>query len=90
MLLAILVLFILPYIKTDLDTIPTIKSPLYKILYWFFIANFLILMFLGGQPAAAPFVICSKFFTITYFAYLLLSIPFINFMDKFILNLNND
>lgn len=42
-------------------------------------------MFLGGQPAAAPFVLCSKFFTVTYFAYLLLTIPFINFLERYVL-----
>jgi quinol-cytochrome oxidoreductase complex cytochrome b subunit len=84
MLAAILVLFILPYIKGNPLGIPPVKSPIYKILYWLFIANFLILMFLGGQPAAAPFVICSKFFTITYFAYLLLTIPFINCLEMFL------
>jgi ubiquinol-cytochrome c reductase cytochrome b subunit len=77
MLAAILVLFALPYIKTSYAVIPAIKSPLYNILFWLFIANFLILTFLGSQPAAAPFVICSKFFTLTYFTYLLFAIPFL-------------
>jgi len=39
-------------------------------------------MFLGGQPAAAPFVFCSKFFTCMYFGYLILIIPFLNFINE--------
>jgi len=42
----------------------------------------MVLMFLGGQPATAPFVLASKFFTITYFAYFLLTIPFLNFINS--------
>lgn len=90
MLAAILVLFILPVFNLDHKSLPVVKSPLYKFLFWLFVANFLILMFLGGQPAAAPFVLCSKFFTLTYFAYLLLSIPLINFVEKSIINYINN
>ena len=83
MLAAILVLFILPFLgkiyapKTSLT-----YTILYKVLFWLFIANFLILMFLGGQPAAAPFVLLSKFFTFTYFGYLIGAVPALNFLLK--------
>jgi hypothetical protein len=82
MLVAILALFILPFFPYDI--IPTTQSPIYKVLFWLFVSNFLILMFLGGQPAAAPFVICSKLFTLTYFSYLLLTVPCINFMHEYV------
>jgi ubiquinol-cytochrome c reductase cytochrome b subunit len=86
MLAAILVLFLLPYFQPTYRDIPPTQSPLYKLLFGLFILNFLILMFLGGQPAAAPFVLCSKFFTLTYFAYLLLALPFINLFETYALN----
>jgi len=73
MLAAILSLFILPFLPNNYNTIPTTKSPIYKVLFWLFVSNFLILMFLGGQPAAAPFVLCSKLFTVTYFMLLFLN-----------------
>jgi len=41
----------------------------------------MILMFLGGQPATAPFVLSSKFFTLTYFLYLIFSIPVLNYIN---------
>jgi len=78
MLSGILVLFILPYFKLSLTSLPPVKSVLYQVAYGIFIAVFLILMFLGGQPAAAPFVIASKFFTALYFVYLLGFIPAYN------------
>jgi ubiquinol-cytochrome c reductase cytochrome b subunit len=79
MLSGILVLFALPYFKLSLTSLPPVKSVLYQVTYCLFIAVFLILMFLGGQPAAAPFVLASKMFTLLYFAYFLLFIPFYNF-----------
>jgi len=44
----------------------------------------MILMFLGGQPASAPFVLCSKFFTVTYFSYFILCIPALNYINSFV------
>jgi hypothetical protein len=46
-------------------------------------------MFLGGQPAAAPFVICSKIFTVTYFSYLILLIPLMNLMNDLTFGTND-
>jgi quinol-cytochrome oxidoreductase complex cytochrome b subunit len=81
MLCAILVLFILPFFKITPNSMPTNSTYLYPITYWLFISNFMILMFLGGQPATAPFVLSSKFFTLTYFWYLLFNIPLLNFIN---------
>jgi len=75
MLSGILVLFILPYFKLSLTSLPPVKSVLYQAAYGIFIAVFLILIFLGGQPTAAPFVIASKLFTTLYFVYLLAFLP---------------
>jgi hypothetical protein len=38
-------------------------------------------MFLGSNPAAAPFIIFSKFFTFLYFSYFLIILPFLTFID---------
>jgi len=38
-------------------------------------------MFLGSNPAAAPFIILSKIFTILYFLYFLLVIPLLTITD---------
>ena len=82
MLSAILVLLLLPFLKINNNVIPPLTSPIYHVAFGLFAANFLILMFLGGQPAAAPFVISSKIFTITYFYYLLCFAATYNFLAK--------
>ena len=53
MVLAILVLLLLPFVHTS-----NIRShqfrPLAKIMYWFFIGNFLILTYIGAQAPEEP------------------------------------
>jgi quinol-cytochrome oxidoreductase complex cytochrome b subunit len=46
-----------------------------KIQYAWFLTIFLTLIFLGSNPAAAPYVLASKLFTIGYFLYFLIIIP---------------
>lgn len=88
MLAAILVLFLLPFSTTNYTALPSVKSLAAKILFWLFVSNFLILMFLGGQAAAAPFVLCSKFFTVTYFIYILNLLGITNNIEGWLLKKN--
>jgi quinol-cytochrome oxidoreductase complex cytochrome b subunit len=46
---------------------------------------FFILLFLGGKPATAPYVVASQFFTFTYFAYFLVIIPVIPVIEKLLI-----
>ena len=64
MLAAILILFVIPFYKIPVNSIvaSVIISDI-KLLFESFVAVFFILMFLGGKPATAPYVIGSQFFT---------------------------
>lgn len=42
-------------------------------------------MYLGGQAAAAPFVICSKIFTFLYFGYFILILPSLGYIEAWLL-----
>lgn len=91
MLAAILILFLLPtyqnfFSKNKLIVISF--SPLHKLFFWLFVAIFFILMFLGSNPAAAPFIKLSKIFTILYFAYFLIFIPILTLFDDFAMDKN--
>jgi hypothetical protein len=46
---------------------------------------FFILLFLGGKPATAPYVVASQFFTFAYFAYFLFFVPIIPMAEKFLI-----
>ncbi len=73
---SLLVLFLIPLYNEKDYALPTTLSPYFKFFYWQFVAVFLILMFLGGKPAVYPYVFCSKIFTLLYFIYFLVILPF--------------
>lgn len=86
MFLSILLLFSLPAVvnwaacKRQVTLAP--YSDAYKICFWFFVGIFFTLIFLGSNPAAAPYVLCSKFFTLAYFFYFLIVLPHLAIFDR--------
>ena len=71
---SILILFALPW----LDRSP-IKSghyrPKFKIFYFLFILNFIILGYIGGKPPEEPYLTVSRITTVLYFCYFLILLP---------------
>lgn len=47
-------------------------KPVLRFLFWCFIFNFLLLIWLGSKPIANPFVILGKIATASYFAYFII------------------
>ncbi len=54
---------------------------IHKILFWFFCVLFLILIFIGSQPAEEPYVFASRLFTFLYFSYFLAALPLLTHFD---------
>lgn len=81
---ALLVLFILPFYRTDVTSISSNKSPYYRIFFWLFVSVFFSLMFVGGKPATYPYVQVSQLLTVLYFSYFLLIIPARLYFEKFL------
>jgi ubiquinol-cytochrome c reductase cytochrome b/c1 subunit len=75
MLAAILILFVIPFYKIPVNGIVPPLSAWHKVTFWCFVAVFFILLFLGGKPATAPYVVASQIFTFIYFAYFLIIVP---------------
>jgi ubiquinol-cytochrome c reductase cytochrome b subunit len=72
MFAAILLLLTLPLLSDLVTKTKSVLSPhssAHYTTFWFFIGIFFTLIFLGSNPAAAPYVFCSQFFTLAYFAY---------------------
>lgn len=78
MLFAILILFLLPLyrylgVNVNIATLPySLPS---RISFFFFLVIFLGLMYLGSQPAEAPFVFLGQMFSTFYFVYFLIALP---------------
>jgi ubiquinol-cytochrome c reductase cytochrome b subunit len=69
---ALLILFILPFRDTGLKRgLPF--YPLRQILFWSFIASWVILTWIGGRPVEDPYVTIGQLATIWYFIFFILN-----------------
>jgi quinol-cytochrome oxidoreductase complex cytochrome b subunit len=71
---AILVLFVVPWLDTSKVRSGAFR-PIFKWFYWLFIANFVLLAYLGAAPAEGVYVLLSKIATAYYFIYFLVVLP---------------
>jgi ubiquinol-cytochrome c reductase cytochrome b subunit len=86
---ALLILLVMPY--TDLNRNRGIQfRPISKIAFWFFVANFLILMQLGAKHVESPFIEFGQISTLLYFSYFLVILPLISLIENTLTNLNLD
>jgi ubiquinol-cytochrome c reductase cytochrome b subunit len=68
---ALLILLVMPF--TDMSRSRGIQfRPLSKIVFFIFVANFLILMLLGAKHVESPFIELGQISTILYFLYFLI------------------
>lgn len=77
LLMAVLVLFFFTFTRSNLYFSGYFYSPLSRVLFWFFVADFFLLTWLGRCPAEAPYVEVALFRTILYFllSFLCLLVP---------------
>jgi len=88
---ALLILIALPVL--DISRIRSSAfRPIMKVMYWFFIINFLILLWLGGQHVEEPYIILGQVCTAFYFLYFLLFIPVIGLIENTLIDIaiNNE
>lgn len=81
---ALLVLFILPFVHTSVIRVTTFR-PIAKYIFWLFVGNFIILTYLGGQVAEAPWVLIAQISGIFYFSYFLILTPLIGLIENYLL-----
>jgi ubiquinol-cytochrome c reductase cytochrome b subunit len=81
MVSAIAILAFLPWLDTS--KVRSAKyRPLFKQFYWIFLANFLLLGYLGAMPAEGIYVIISRIATIYYFVHFIIILPVLGFVEK--------
>ena len=64
---SILILFILPYLHTNKKG--TSFSPFIKILFWYFIFNFILLTWIGSKPVEDPYILIGQISSLFYFSF---------------------
>lgn len=80
---SILILLILPFLHVCKIRSSAFR-PIYKKFYWIFLANFLLLIWLGSQPAEDPYVICAQLASTYYFGYFLIITPFVGWLENYL------
>lgn len=86
MVSAILALLLLPIINTSVIRSSKFR-PLFGLGYWFLVADFLILGWIGQKPVESPYVEVGMLATFFYFFFLLVLIPLIGYIESEILHL---
>jgi len=81
MISAILVLFFLPFLNVS-DTRSNKFRPIFSIMYWFLIVDFLLLGWIGQKPVEDPYIEIGIYATLFYFIYFILLIPFISLIEN--------
>jgi len=75
---SILILFFLPWLDTSKVRSGTFR-PMFKIFYWLFVLNFLLLLYLGAQdPSVEIYNYLGKFATAYYFLHFIVILPIIS------------
>ncbi|MET0258643.1 MAG: cytochrome b, partial [Methylobacterium sp.] len=77
---SIIVLFFLPWLDTSRVKSTTYR-PIYKIFFWIFAVNAVLLGWLGSRPAEGIFPTLSLIGTIYYFAHFLIVLPVLGLIE---------
>lgn len=77
---SLLILFALPWLDSSKVRSGTFR-PLFRPFYWLFVANFILLAYLGASPASGIYVLLAKLATAYYFAYFLVILPLLGRLE---------
>jgi quinol-cytochrome oxidoreductase complex cytochrome b subunit len=87
MLGAILSLLCLPYI-CYVDIRSSAFRPIMKFIVWIFLLVVVLLGWVGGKPVEDPFMTIGQVATLLYFFILLIALPVVGYIEKFLWNRN--
>lgn len=81
MLASIFILFFLPWL--DFSKVKSGRyRPVFKVCFWIFISNVILLGYIGGKPPEGIYVILGQFSTFYYFTHFLLILPLLGKYEK--------
>jgi len=89
MVSAILILLLLPFLNTSKVRSSKFR-PLFAVAYWFLVADFLLLGWIGQKPVETPYIEVGMFATAFYFLFFIKFLPVLGFLETFLVKLNNE
>jgi ubiquinol-cytochrome c reductase cytochrome b subunit len=81
---AIAILAALPVLNTS-NIRSSFFRPLHKKFFWIFVANVIILGWIGGNPVEDPYVFIGQLSSLFYFSYFLIILPGLGLMERYLL-----
>ena len=78
---AILILLVLPFVHTS-EIRSSSFRPIAKKLFWFFVADVVLLGWIGGKPVEEPFILVGQLATIFYFSYFVILTPLVGYIEN--------
>lgn len=81
MLGAIITLFFIPFIYIS-DVRSTTYRPIFKVFFWLFISDFLILTWVGQKPVRDTYIFVGQVATAYYFIFFFICVPFVGVIES--------
>jgi ubiquinol-cytochrome c reductase cytochrome b subunit len=78
---SLIVLLTLPIINTS-GVRSSLYRPLYQKFFWFLVADFILLSYIGQAPPESPFIEIGQIATVYYFGFFLVLIPVLGRIEK--------
>ncbi|WP_281367594.1 cytochrome b [Oricola thermophila] len=78
---SIAVLFVMPWLDTS-KVRSAVYRPWYKLFFWIFVANAILLGWLGSKPAEGVYTTLAQIGTAYYFAFFLIILPLLGLIEK--------
>ena len=89
MFCSLFILFVLPF--SDLSRLRGAQfRPAMKLAFWFFVVDFIILMWIGSQHPNTPYVEIGQISTAFYFAWFLIIVPVVGLIENTFMDLATD
>lgn len=85
MFAALLILFVLPYLNFSEVRSGSFR-PIYKMVFWLFILDYLVLGWIGGCAPETPYLELGQIGTLFYFLYFIVIIPVLGYFEKYLIS----
>ena len=77
---AIVVLLLLPFLNSSKVRSPNFR-PIFRVIFWLFLADFVLLGWVGQKDVWPPYVELGQFFTVVYFIFFLVITPLLGYVE---------